>query len=120
VVGSCEHDNESLGSIVCGISLLAELLLVSQGLCSMKFIIPLLSTAYKILSSIVSRLTPYIYMSLLGIISVVSNTIDQLLIGYSMSDTGEKMVVQWYSTSVIYRCDLLRREVLYSIPIETS
>jgi hypothetical protein len=44
--------------------------------------ISLLSTSYKIFSNILSRLSPYILMKLLGIISVGFDITDELLIRY--------------------------------------
>jgi hypothetical protein len=83
--------------------------------------ISLLSTSYKILFNILfSRLSPYMYMKLLRIVSVGLDVTDQLLI--RSSDTGENMGVQWDSTLAIRRLQeslwLIRREVLYNILIE--
>jgi hypothetical protein len=59
-------------------------------------------------------------MKLLGMNSVHSDVTDQL----HSSDTGEKMGVQWDSTSATHRLQeslwFSRREVLYNILIESG
>jgi hypothetical protein len=60
-------------------------------------------------------------MKLWGVISVHFDIIDQLLVRYSVSYVGEKVEVQWDTTSVIYRLQevpWLKREVLFNVVTE--
>jgi len=64
----------------------------------------LLLTAHKLLSNLLSMLTPYID-KIIDIISVNFNIADQLLIKYStfIRHWRKKVGVQWNSTAVISR-----------------
>jgi hypothetical protein len=82
--------------------------------------ISLLSSSYKILSNMLSRLSRYI-VEIIGIISVGFGITDQLLIRFSTStDTVEKMGAQRDSTSDIHTLQeslgSMRREIFYGTP----
>jgi hypothetical protein len=86
--------------------------------CVFKGGMSLLSASYKILSSILlSRLSPYIYMKLLGIFSEGFNVTDELLIRiFHSSGKGE----QWENYETVHKLfidvkksyDSVRRKVL--------